>query len=81
MIIELLCSPIFFLFNTIITFIPSGFSIPDWAVSFISLIQKALFFFPADVLITVVAVVVFNFGTQYIWAIVEWVYKKIPGVD
>lgn len=81
MIIELFCTPIFFLLNTIISLLPSGLTIPDWAISFIALLQKALFFFPPDVLTTVVSVVVASYGAQFIWAIIEWVYKKLPGVE
>ena len=81
MIIELLCSPLFAIINGIIMLMPSGLTIPDWGVSFISLIQKALFFFPPDVLTTVVAVVIASYGAQFVWAIIEWVYKKLPCVN
>lgn len=80
MIIELICTPIFILLDFIISFLPVGITIPDWAISFIGLIQKALFFFPPDVLTTVVSVIVVSYSAQFIWAITEWVYKKIPGV-
>lgn len=44
-------------------------------------INWALCFFPTDVITVVIAM----FGTSYIvmmaWAVIEWVYKKIPGVS
>lgn len=81
MIIESICNLIFVPINIVISLLPSGLTLPDWFISFASLIQKALFFFPADVFTTVISVVVFCYGSQFVWAIVEWCYKKIPGVN
>ena len=81
MIIEGLFNLIFGVIIFIISFIPSGVTLPDWAISFYNLISKALYFFPPDVFTTIISVVVANTGVQFVWAIVEWVYKKIPGVE
>lgn len=81
MIIEGICNILFSLLDIIISFIPNGYTVPDWGVSFFALIKIGLFFFPADVLVTVVSVVTSNFIAQFLWSIIEWVYKKFPGIN
>jgi len=81
MILELICTPLFLLLRGLILLLPAAFTLPDWSVSFISLIQKALFFFPADVWFIVIGNIVFWLVAQFTWAIIEWVYKKIPGIN
>lgn len=81
MILELICTPLFLLLRGIILLMPTAFTIPDWGISFIALIQKALFFFPGDVWFMVVGNIVFWLLSQIVWAIIEWGYKKIPGVN
>lgn len=45
------------------------------------IVKYGAYFFPLDVL----GVVITGFGLWYTvllgWAIIEWIYKKIPGVD
>lgn len=81
MIIESFCNILFILVNLIINLVPSGLTLPDWFFAFANLIQKALFFFPIDVFTTVISVVISCYGAQFVWAIIEWVYKKIPGIN
>lgn len=81
MIIEALCNLLFLILNGIISLFPSGFTLPDWGVAFFNLLQKALFFFPPDVLVTVISVVVGSYSSQFVWAIIEWCYKKFPGIE
>ena len=78
MIVELICTPLFIMLRGLIFLLPTAFTIPDWTISFIALIQRALFFFPADVWYIVVGNIVFWLIAQMTWAIIEWVYKKIP---
>ncbi len=81
MIVESLCNIVFLPLNLIISFLPSGLTLPDWTIAFINLLQKALFFFPPDVFTTTISVIVMCLGSNFVWAIVEWVYKKIPGIN
>jgi len=81
MIIELLLSPIFLLINGLIAFMPAAMALPDWGVASMALISRALFFFPPDVWAIVLANISFWLFVQLSWAIIEWIYKKIPGVD
>lgn len=81
MIIELLCTPLFWLINGLVSFIPVAFQIPNWLADTISLLLKAMQFFPFDVWTIILANIGFWLFAQFAWAIIEWVYKKIPGVD
>ena len=81
MIIEFICSPIFFLINTAINAIPLAFQIPNWLADIISLLFKAMQFFPLDVWVVVMGNIGFWLLAQFAWAIIEWCYKKLPGVD
>lgn len=38
-------------------------------------------FFPMDLLLIIVTSFVIWYTIFMIWAVIEWVYKKIPGVD
>lgn len=80
MIVELICSPIFLIIRGLILLFPTAFTIPDWGMAFLDLLLKALYVFPADVWIVFISNVLFWYGALFAWAIIEWTYKKIPGV-
>lgn len=81
MIIELMCTPLFLLLNGIIQLFPQAFQIPNWLADVISLLIKAMQFFPGDVWAIAIGNIVFWILAQFTWAIIEWVYKKIPGIN
>jgi len=81
LITKALLTPLFLLLRGIIVLMPSAFTMPLWAMNMLDLLFKALFFFPPDVWTTVMANVMFWLNVQFGWAVIEWVYKKIPGVD
>ena len=82
MILEWLLAPIF-------NFIASGYemirldklNLPGWLGDTLNLIADAMMFFPIDVWVIVIANVVLWLSLQFAWAIFEWIYKKIPGVN
>lgn len=49
--------------------------------SLTALIGKAFIVFPVDVFKLCISNVIFWLSVQMGWAIIEWVYKKIPGVS
>ena len=57
------------------------FELPGWADETLALLSKALMVFPADVWIAIIFSVGFWTSIHFSWAIIEWLYKKIPGVD
>lgn len=81
MILELLLTPIFWLVDGIISLIPAGSTLPGWAQDTANLVGIACMFFPADVwMVCLTNISMWQFSGIG-WAVIEWIYKKIPGVD
>lgn len=74
---------IFLVVKTLISYFPSIANyIPVlWASYTGQLLDIAFTFFPKDVFETIIDNVVFWMGIQFAWAIIEWLYRKLPGVD
>ena len=85
MIIEYLLTPIFWLLDGILTLLPDFSyldSLYDYDVSgFIYLLAYGFFIFPFSLFMTFIGNILFWLALQMGWAIIEWVYKKIPGVN
>lgn len=72
---------IFEVVRFIISLLPDFSSMPSWLSEFLTMAGYALNFIPGDVwVITLANVALWKFGL-IAWGIVEWVYKKIPGVS
>lgn len=56
-------------------------SLPDWGVHFTSLFLKCLSFFPFDIWSILISNILFWIGVHFVWAVIEWIYVKIPGVS
>lgn len=82
MLIELLLSPIFAILEKGFEMIRlDAIQLPGWLGDFMDLIANAMMFFPIDVWVIIIANVVLWIGIQFAWAVFEWIYKKIPGVN
>lgn len=81
MIVEMVLNPIFSIISGLVSLIPEPATMPNWLSYTINLLKVPLSIFPADVWVAVVGSVVSWFGIQLGWATIEWIYKKIPGVD
>lgn len=82
MIWEKLIDVMFLPLQALVDLLPTVTSAPPVPVeSFIGVIQYSAYFFPMGTL----AFIILNWGFWYsahiIWAVIEWVYKKIPGVS
>ena len=65
----------------IIGLMPANSTMPNWVGDTLSLLHKGLSVFPSDVWVAILSNITFWASVQFSWAIIEWVYKKIPGVD
>ena len=82
MIIEGLYSVIFNFVGFIIDLIPSFVgTFDDYTGGTITLVANALVIFPVDLWIILIVNIVFFLTSALAWVVVEWIYKKIPGVD
>lgn len=83
MITEAICSMFFGLIEIAIGSISvsPGFVIPSWGTNAAALLGRALFFFPVDVWAVCIGSFLFWTAAQFAYAVAEWVWKKIPGVN
>lgn len=81
MIIELVTSPMFLLIDSIIALIPEGLVLPNYISQTLDLLKYPLSIFPVDLWVVIISNVTFWYGAQLAWAIIEWVYKKIPMIS
>lgn len=56
-------------------------TIPSWYPYFKTLMEIGLSVFPVDVWIAVIVNLGFWMTTHLFGAVIEWIYKKIPGVS
>lgn len=81
MLIQLLCVPLFALVTLILEIMPT-FTTP--VVGFDTVIDIAGYgtrILGSNFCVLVIANIVMWLTIQMTWAIIEWVYKKIPGVQ
>lgn len=82
MIIEGLFSLIFSFFEFILDLMPAyDFTWFDYESATVALVANALVIFPLDLWLICVLNIVFFLTASLGWAVIEWIYKKIPGVD
>lgn len=82
MIIELLCTPLFVLIKLIVNLLPTtDFALPNYISQTLDMLAVPLNLFPLDLWVLIISNVSFWYVAQMSWAGIEWVYKKLPGVD
>lgn len=83
MITEAVIDMVVILIEWIITLLPSGtIYFPAVDTTYIDFVLDFFFyFFPKTLFVIVIGNVGIWMAVQFGWAIVEWIYKKVPGVD
>lgn len=82
MIIEAIITPIFDLIRWLISRLPESISNDlSGIVSIHSIMAKGFTFFPPWLWVVMITSVVFWKSANLIWVVIEWIYKKIPGVS
>lgn len=81
MIVEALLSVFFSFCKFLVSLLPSMAQIPNWVNSAINWIGWGLCFFPEDCWTVCIANITAWILIHWGWALIEWIYKKIPGVD
>lgn len=82
MLIELMLSPLWGLVSLLISLIPS-ISVVNGTImeGFYHFIQLGLYFCGSAPFVLILANVLFWISAQIGWAVIEWIYKKIPGIS
>lgn len=81
MILESIFNLIFGLIEMIVSLFPDLPDLPNFMAETISLLSVPLGLFPLDLWVVIISNLFFWFGASFLWSIVEWVYKKLPGVS
>lgn len=82
MITEAFFNAQFFFVDVIVSLFPALGTLSDTGYTYtIDLLSTALYWFPIDLWIAILVNIVFWLTLQFGWAVIEWVYKKIPGVS
>lgn len=81
MIIGGIFTPLFLLMSFLVGLLPDGVGLPGWLDSCLELVGYGLAFFPLDLWVFMIGNFIVCQFALHVWAVVEWVYKKIPGVD
>lgn len=81
MIVVAFFAPVVALIKSIVGMMPQVDNVPAWIGDATILLSKGIAFFGADIWYVIMANVGFWLTVQFGWSVIEWVYKKIPGVD
>lgn len=82
MILEFMFIPIFNLISLVISLIPSAeYTNGGFTNGFYSFINIGLYFFGSAPFLLVITNVLLWTGIELAWSIIEWIYKKIPGIS
>lgn len=81
MIIELICTPFFLIAQGIISLIPVLDKLPTTIVDTVSLLIKAMSFFPADVWAMAIGNIVFWTAVHLIIGLIKFIVGWIPTMD
>lgn len=81
MIIEAICSALVFLGTGIIKLIPEVVAPMVGFAQARTMLAYALWFFPFQLWVVALGNITFWIITSFSWTLIEWLYKKIPGVS
>jgi hypothetical protein len=86
MLLEIILTPVFWLLDLLITLIPDLTDSPyvsdgGGVSALFAIMGYGFYVFPASMFFIIIGNVLFWFYVQMKWAIIEWLYKKIPGVN
>lgn len=82
MLISLILMPFWSFLSFLLGLLPDiSYGLPNWFSSFASLMKIGLSVFPIDVWVVVTANLMFWTGIHLAWSVIEWLYKKVPGIS
>lgn len=81
MLIQLMMLPLWTLIYSLIGLLPVLSSVPSGFNALLDIIGYGCAFIGTDFFFAVIGNIIFWLTAQMAWSIIEWVYKKIPGVS
>lgn len=80
MIVQLMMFPFWILIYNIIGMLPVLTSVPSGFNALLDIIGYGCAFIGTDFFLALIGNFVFWLTTQLAWAVIEWVYRKFPGI-
>lgn len=80
MLIQLMMAPLLGLINFIISLLPVLSTVPRGFGALLNIIGYGCGIIGTDFFFAVIGNIVFWLNVHLTWALIEWVYKKIPGI-
>lgn len=81
MLIQMMMVPMWFLINSLIGMIPVIESIPSGYGAVTNIIGYGCAIVGTDFFLAILGNIIFWLVLQLSWALIEWIYKKVPGVN
>ena len=80
MLIQLMMAPLMLLIKFLIDLLPVMATVPKSFVALLNIVGYGCAFIGTDFFLSILGNITFWLTTQLAWSIIEWVYKKVPGV-
>ena len=82
MIIEGLLAAFFVFVNYVVNLLPENNQVINYGIGGImGILGFAFRYFPIGLFTFAMMNISFWLSIQFVWAVIEWIYKKIPGVN
>lgn len=81
MIIQFMMYPLWILVYSVIGLIPVLATVPSGFDAILNIIGYGCAFIGTDFFLALLGNIIFWLTAQLGWSVIEWVYKKIPGVN
>lgn len=81
MLIELIIDLLFLPLSLLIELLPETLYQQVPIINIPDIARMGAYFFPMDVLILAISGFTTWYAIHFAWAIIEWLYKKIPGIN
>ena len=80
MLVELMMAPLLGLIDFILSLLPVLTTVPKGFNAILNIVGYGCSFIGTDYFLALIGNIVFWLNVHLTWAIIEWGYKKIPGI-
>ena len=80
MLVQLMMTPLLFLINFIISLMPVLSSVPSGFGAILDVVGYGCKIIGSDYFFGFIGNIIFWLNVHLTWALIEWVYRKIPGI-
>lgn len=77
----MIMAPFWLLIELIISLLPNSPGVVLNIGALLKYVSYGMYILGSQFFLTVIGMIVFWLSAQFIWAVIEWIYIKIPGVS